>query len=66
MKLGMLVTFLVTLGLGVYFHIYYTNMELDAPFYVGIIKAGSIVSGIIFFSILFSKAESDDFDGDGQ
>jgi hypothetical protein len=64
MKKGMLIAFLITLVSNVFFYMRYEEIEL--PFYALILMASTIVFGIIYLSILISKDESDDFDGDGN
>lgn len=75
MKIGMFITFILSFVAVLYFGHTTTGLakEIDGVMYYGtaifnplvkVLCAGTIVSGIIFFSILLSGAESDDFDGD--
>ena len=63
MKFGMLIAFIASLSFTAFS--YFSNGEQLTAF-SSFVCAGSIVSGIVYFSILFSGAKSNDFDDDGN
>jgi hypothetical protein len=76
MKNGMLITFLITLCVSIYLFLNPSSFNeavngtisssaVDISSITKILYAATIVSGVIYLSILFSKNEDNDLDGDG-